>query len=335
MTEEMQIKLLFEKFTEKFEENIFTLIAKFAEINDAFSRVQQGLDFLGKLKIQTAENKQIMTKLEKAFKNLERKLRDMSVGGFRVPEKETIDTDEGLGDFLSATVSQSAVSEEGDLSEFGSIEELPSMEDIMSKKEKTAPKPKEEEVLATPVPKPKEEEVLTTPVPKPIASATSNPTTASEPLSKEKPELTPTPEPPKDDLTPTPEPPKIKSEPILKEGIESIEGLSPMPKPPIEEAEEVTKTEPEEERITNIMGPQDVWYNLIIEIKGAPTNEQIALSLGIANNHLKRFVKFHKVLFELLKMASQFRKKGVKLEPSPEDKATILENIDTWKIALH
>ena len=59
MSEE-EIKQKFEAFSEKFEETIFTLISKFNEINDSLNRVQEALDYLEKIRIQTAENKQVM-----------------------------------------------------------------------------------------------------------------------------------------------------------------------------------------------------------------------------------------------------------------------------------
>ena len=79
MSDDAELKDMFEKFSSKFEETVFTLISKFNEIADGFNRVQEGLDFLGKIRIQTAENKQFMNNVDKSFKNLERKLREMSM----------------------------------------------------------------------------------------------------------------------------------------------------------------------------------------------------------------------------------------------------------------
>ena len=57
MFEEEDLKQKFEKFSGKFEETIFTLISNFHEITDSLNRVQDALDYLEKIRIQTAENK--------------------------------------------------------------------------------------------------------------------------------------------------------------------------------------------------------------------------------------------------------------------------------------
>ena len=67
---------MFKEFNSRFEETVFTLIAKFNEVKDSFNRVQEGLDFLGKVRIQIAENKVLTSKLTQSFKDLERKIRN-------------------------------------------------------------------------------------------------------------------------------------------------------------------------------------------------------------------------------------------------------------------
>ena len=62
MSEE-EILNMFKEFNSRFEETVFTLIAKFNEVKDSFNRVQEGLDFLGKVRIQIAENKVLTSKL--------------------------------------------------------------------------------------------------------------------------------------------------------------------------------------------------------------------------------------------------------------------------------
>lgn len=406
---EDELKLNFDRFASKFEESIFTLISKFAEINESMSRVQEGLDFLGKLRIQTAENKQLMTKVEKAFKNLERKLRDMSVDGFEIPESPglesmTAEGSEDLDSFFSATVEDDKEEKEKvkDLEEFGSSEELPSVDDILASEPKKTvidtPKPPEikppepshipnaEKVEVSPenlsnesspklAPKPVPEKLEPEPEPEPIGvkpepepiglepepeppSETPKPITApKQEYVEETPKLTPTPKLEKESITPAPkvpaklapklEAPKLtapklhapKAPSSMKKVVDES-GLTPVPKPPAEEEVERQKevaashSESAEQKVANVMGPQDVWHNLIIDVKNAKSNEQMALSLGNANDQLKHFIRFHKVLFELLKTASAIRKAGTQNEPTQEEREVLLKQIDAWKFEL-
>ncbi|MHA1294189.1 MAG: hypothetical protein ACTSQJ_16170 [Promethearchaeota archaeon] len=394
MSEEQQIKLMFEKFASKFEETVFSLIAKFNEISDGFNRVQEALDFLGKIRIQTAENKQLMTKMDKAFKNLERKLRDMSVDGFIIPgpSEERLKAAEEADD-LSALLSAPVISNEvkekvNDLSEFGDESQLPSLDEIVNKKEKplkeserisvseptptSAPEPAPEPApISVPEPAP-EPAPISVPEPAPEPAPISVPEPAPEPAPTSIPEPAPEPAPTsapeptlanslesKPTLTPVP---KLESKPALtpvpespitdksSESISIIEsqtkitndsGLTPRPEPPKPKIEH-TAIEPQitpqqttaGQRILNLRGPQDIWHNLAIDISESQTNEQIALSLGLANDNLKRFIRFHKVLFEILKTASEFRRKGMQTPPSNEDKAILLSKIENWKFEL-
>jgi hypothetical protein len=80
MSENDEIKKLqdmFEKFTSRFEEIVFTLISKFNEIHDSYNRVQEAMDYLGKIQIQIAENKQLMTNVTKSFKDIDRRMREI------------------------------------------------------------------------------------------------------------------------------------------------------------------------------------------------------------------------------------------------------------------
>ncbi|MHA1149865.1 MAG: hypothetical protein ACTSR8_16640 [Promethearchaeota archaeon] len=405
MSEE-QIKSMFEKFSSKFEETMFTLIAKFNEISDGFSRVQEALDFLGKIRIQTAENKQIMSSVEKAFKNLERKLREMSLGGFEIPAirtkpKATVaDDGDDLSALLSAPVSSES-SKSDDLSDLGDISQLPSVDEIVKRKEgpttaptppkpeptptaptpttaPTPPKPEPTPTAPTPTtapapPKPEPTPTAPTPTtaptpPKPEPTPTApTPTTAPTPLEPE-PTLTPVPKfEPKTSLIPTPKKSEVKSEPILPEPVSEITAskprltptpvlkagkstapklqpktsLPPVPKKPQQpkEVSQVQSPSPapapiDYQRKQNINGIQDVWYNLQIDVKEAKNYENIAVSLGLANEYLKQFVKFHKVLFEILKVASEYRRKGQNEEVSNEEREHLLKIIESWKFQL-
>ena len=73
---------------------------------------------------------------------------------------------------------------------------------------------------------------------------------------------------------------------------------------------------------------------MIIDLKEAKNYENIAVSLGLANEYLKQFVKFHKVLFEILKVASEYRRKGPQESVTDEERDHLLKIIDGWKFQL-
>ena len=233
MSEE-ELKNRFDDFATKFEVKMFELISGFATITDSFSRVQQGLDFLGKIRIQVAENKQVMTKVEQSFRNLERKLREMSLGGFMIPERKaeepTLAADDSFGALLSVSVnSKSAAS--NDLKEFGDAADLPSLDDILGKKEE----PKVEPIVEPPKPEPiveppKVEPIIEPPKPEPITAPFKLPDSIPEPIV-EPPRPEPIVEPPKPE--PIVEPPK--PEPIVE---------PPKPEPIVEPPKPEPKVEP-------------------------------------------------------------------------------------------
>lgn len=403
---EDELKKRFDDFATKFEGKMFELISGFATIQDSFSRVQEGLDFLGKIRIQTAENKQVMTKVEQSFKNLERKLREMSLGGFMIPEHKVsessgLEADDDFGALLSAPISSKSATSD-DLKEFGDAAELPSLEDIIGKTvaPKKVPEPEpikelepvpEPEPIREPKPIPepepfREPEPIPEPEPEPIKEP--EPIPEPEPIRELEPVITPVPKPvytppkneitplpkpipkPTEDLTPTPTAPKpivesdiglsplpmrekqpefsvLPSKPGLQapiptpvltsNSVVSEKGITaapkPIPEPVKSKAPPATAEDLTSQRVIDLIGPQDVWHNLGIDIQLSEMNEQIALSLALANDNLKRFIKFHKVLFEVLKLASVFRKKGA--SPAHEnDKNEILKKIDSWKFEL-
>jgi hypothetical protein len=376
MSEE-EIKQKFEKFSGKFEETIFTLITKFNEINDNLNRVQEALDYLEKIRIQTAENKQVMNNLDKSFKALEKRLREMSMDGFVIPAGMPIE--EGIVDLLSAPATPSKAEVKDDLSDLGKIEELPIVEDINFNEElsfeptpepESIPEPIPEPISElTPAPAPPSEPILET-TPESVPEPTLEPETIPEPLPESIPdpihELTPTPPPPLPDLDITP-PPKFEAAPELAEQAAPIaspppvEGSltpapvpqsgvsvpammpnsnpgfmsSPLPPKPSEIAatQQVEESSPaKDEKIPDPKGPSDVWHNLEIDVMASVTNEDIALSLAQANDHLKRFVKFDKVLFKILKLAGGYRRKGTIGKPNDEEKADIIKEIGNWRI---
>ena len=198
-----------------------------------------------------------------------------------------------------------------------------------------------------------EEETVTTTIP--IIESTPNPI----------PELTPTPPPPLPDLDITPPPkfepaPELSSQPIITESPPPVEnsitpapvpqsrisvpamvtpntsGWSSSPLPPkpsdIIALQKIDKPKSDDEKIPDPKGPSDVWHNLKIDVRASSSNEDIALSLAQANDHLKRFVKFDKVLFKILKLAGGYRRKGTIGKPNDEEKEDIVKEIENWKI---
>jgi predicted ATP-grasp superfamily ATP-dependent carboligase len=74
----------------------------------------------------------------------------------------------------------------------------------------------------------------------------------------------------------------------------------------------------------------EIWQSLSKNIKNSTTNEDIAQSLAQANDHLKRFVKFDKVLFKLLKLAQGYRRKGIIGKPNDKEKAELVKLMANW-----
>lgn len=367
MSEDQQISVLFEKFSAKFEETIFTLIAKFNEIHDGFSRVQEALDFLGKLQIQTSENKQLLTAVDKSYKNLERKLRDMSADGFTIPGGSEImekvaESANDLGSLLNAPAKKTPKAEEvkEEIKDMGDISKLPPLESVIEKPQKTRSKTAPElklEVKPSPA-----AEIVTNQVTEPKVEPAINQEPASKPLPKAEPVLTPLPQATvKSELNLTPLPkfeqksviapsseiPKSKPEPpkTLPQKSEpesgTKKGLTPMPTPPKAITEPTLINAPKgelgaiaQQKIADLKGPLDIWNNLEVDVKNSQTNEEIALALGFANDTLKSFVRFHKVLFEILKTASDYRKRGPNVIPTDEEKAQIIKKIASWKLDL-
>ncbi len=367
MSEE-EIKERFDKFSAKFEETIFTLISKFNEINDSLGRVQEALDYLEKIRIQTAENKQVMSNVDKSFKALEKRLREMSVDGFLIPAGTP--QEEGMEALLSTPAATPKAEVKDNLSDLGEIAELPSMEDIRGPAEPIpAPEPFPEIPPAPTLPTPPP---IIEPTPEPIPEITPEPEFIPEPepipeITPEPiPELTPRPAPPLPDLDMTP-PPKFEPAPELREPTAPIakpppvEGgftPRPVPKPGVSVPAMMPRNNPifasrplppkpsdiattyqaeakpakEDEKIPDPKGPSDVWHNLTIDIRKSQSNEEVAISLAQANDHLKRFVKFDKVLFKILKLAGGYRRKGTIGKPNEEEKNDIIKEIENWKI---
>ncbi len=457
MAEELKIREMIEKFSARFEETVFTLISKFNQIDDGFSRVQEAFDFLGKLQVQTAENKQIMTKVDQSFKNLERKLREMSEDGFVIHAEHPIEakakesTDTGSL-FSAPAVERPAIETKEEVDAMKTVVEKTTIQNVETKsKEKlkveehpilapavnpiinpTAPinpvqnikpisnpapiippkanpipipssnpieeikpipeaktilkpslpinQPKQTESIkplpetktilkpSLPINQPKQTEsiksILETKTPlKPSIPTTQikqaeviKPTPESKIVLKpsiptqelvleQSPGLTPVPKfGAKGFLSPVPaDPAKIKGTPAPVAPI-AIEpkpvekpGFTPMPSHPKSGAgaeAQLSVEAPPTPRVVEIRGVQDVWQNLSTDIKESETYEQAAQSLGFANENLKRFVRFHKVLFELLKLASDYRRKGGNNSIGSEEKDAIIKKIDAWKFEL-
>ncbi len=435
---------MIEKFTARFEETVFTLISKFNEIHDGFSRVQEALDYLGKLQVQAAENKQIMTKVDQSFKNLERKLREMSEDGFVIPAGAPLEAkakdESGMGSLLSATaVERPSIDTKEEVQAMKTAIENESSKKIEKKKGKTKEKVLiEEQPIPAPVINPPTNPVSNiNPIPaqKPINNSTTIPTPNINPIPIPTPVINPTPVPntsnslktspsniniaapshssmsnqvttkplpetktvfkpsipspsiileqspsltpvPKFEtkgfITPLPDHSKIKSNPTPVSPIStepksmekskftpmpvainptpvttiSVEpkpaeksGFTPMPAPPKAQsgagtANQQTIETPATPRVAEVRGVQDVWQNLVLDIKESETYEQASYSLGLANDNLKKFVRFHKVLFEVLKLASDYRRKGGNTPIITEDKEVILKKVESWKFEL-
>jgi hypothetical protein len=162
--------------------------------------------------------------------------------------------------------------------------------------------------------------------------------------------LTPMPKP----QTPQPQPehPKIPVEPEeTKEQAASLptEQQSDISPTPQMQSNPTTATEQQEkessapateeeqlesQRITPVRGISDVWHNLQIDIKLSKTNEDIAECLNVASRTLKNFVKFHKILFEILNKASEFRRKGPNEPVDDDSRLALLNKVENWKMEL-
>jgi len=396
MSENDEIKKLqdmFEKFSSRFEEIVFTLISKFNEIHDSYNRVQEAMDYLGKIQIQIAENKQLMTNVTKSFKDIDRRMREIDFEQIGEGEKKKgkkkkkvkmeIIEDTTL---LDVEMVETKESPADDLKEFGDESELPTLEDIKTIKEsssETEPEPSSEPIPSyKPEPEPElesEPESELEPAPEPVEAfepepesepePASEPVPAYEPENRTEPVISPVPKPPEpilspesEVMTPAPKRPDLKSLPKRPENKPQPEiapapvpspapeapsstksELPPVPKPPeetLQEKEPEPTPELSEEaqelaaqRIMKLTSKEDVFHNLLIDIDISQNYRQIGVSLKLASDLLKQFIKFHKVLFEMLRLASTVNREIGDI--SDEYREEIKTKIEEWKEQLN
>ncbi len=230
MSDEKKIIEIFEKFAQKYEESIFSLISSMNQISDNFYRVQDGLDYLGRISMQIKENKQLMGNVERSFKDLGLKLREI--------EKNNLFSDSMFESTNSNMTSPSRIQGNGDS--------------------------------------------------RSLISSTSQDNYG---------------------FTPKPESQNINIEDYMQENLS-------------------------DQRELHLTNPEDVWNNLIFTIKESQNCEQIAYSLALTNDNLRRYIKFHKILFEIITLASEYRQKGKNRILNNSEKTELIKKIENWKVEL-
>jgi hypothetical protein len=78
---------------------------------------------------------------------------------------------------------------------------------------------------------------------------------------------------------------------------------------------------------------EDVFHNLFIDIELSQNYRQLGVSLKLASDLLKQFIKFHKILFEMLRLASTVNREIGDI--TDDYKEEIKSKIEEWKEQLN
>lgn len=302
-------------FTAKFEEVSMTLIAKMAEINDKLSRVTASVEMVDKLRIQNAENKQVMSNVESGIKNLTRRLEKMANDGFKIPDATTIEQRAAIKE--AGGLSSPIISNLEPIDDLSDLGEPPSMEEIEKQLSKEGIDLKKEPII-----EPKEKQIkepITTSQPKvgpksTIESPKPSLAPSSKPLfnTEDIPELKPM---PKFDSIPK-QKADIKTEkqefnqinpPVLDNGLPP---LPPPPAKPVSSGNITSSIQPIQSasgipksnlaRIENPKTPKDILINLIADIEEANLESHVGGLILKAKDILSKQIPFHTAYFEMI-----------------------------------
>ena len=300
------LKGILKKFSDRFNDVTSALMSKFNEIYESITSIQKTLDNISEIQIQSDEYKQSMSGLAKDITELNQKVLDMPQISPTVKEEKASKPDQELTDVLDAL---DAMMEE-------KPKAMPKKD--LKKKEPPSVFPREQ---PPPTPPPKgipELDISLTPVPKLKQSIAVD--TGLTPIPKLTPKLE----------TSSKSQQEIKPQEVtLEEMTSELKDLAPklVQKKKIKEP---LKKIPE--KILNIQSSDDIFYNLMIDIDLSENHQQLGSIIKLTSDLLKTFVKFHKVLFDMIKVASKVnREKG---ELTVELKNSIKKKAEEWKKEL-
>ncbi len=300
------LKGILKKFSDRFNDVTSALMSKFNEIYESITSIQKTLDNISEIQIQSDEYKQSMSGLAKDITELNQKVLDIPQISHTVIEEKASKPDQELTDVLDALDAM--------------IEEKPKAmpKKDLKKKEPPSVLPREQ---PPPTPTPKgipELDISLTPVPKLKQSIAVD--TGLTPIPKLTPKLE----------TSSKSQQEIKPQEVtLEEMTSELKDLAPKLEQKKKIKEPLKKIP---EKILNIQSSDDIFYNLMIDIDLSENQQQLGSIIKLTSDLLKTFVKFHKVLFDMIKVASNVnREKG---ELTVEFKNSIKKKAEEWKKEL-
>lgn len=300
------LKGILKKFSDRFNDVTSALISKFNEIYESITSIQKTLDNISEIQIQSDEYKQSMSGLAKEITELNQKVLDMPQISPTVKEEKASKPDQELTDVLDALDAM--------------LEEKPKAMPKKDLKKKKPPSvlPREQPPPTPPLKGIPELDISLTPVPKLKQSIAVD--TGLTPIPKLTPKLE----------TSSKSQQEIKLQEVTFEEMTSeLKDLAPKLEQKKKIKEPLKKIP---EKILNIQSSDDIFYNLMIDIDLSENHQQLGSIIKLTSDLLKTFVKFHKVLFDMIKVASNVnREKG---ELTVELKNSIKKKAEEWKKEL-
>jgi hypothetical protein len=351
----MTIEEIFEKFQKNFETVTLTLIAQMNKISENMNRVGETIEIVDKIRIQSIENKQLLTNFDKQMKTILGRLEVMSKGGFELPEapigpaapiqpKLSDLAGEDLDALLNTAYDGPKSAEETETPE-------PEIQiDVQSPLKSPEPQ-KQPEIASIPVSDgslpdssskdPEIDLLLNTPSSDDSVSISENAPVPSEP-DLAVPLSNPQPKTSSDTLSPLPTMGAKKS-PSPAENPRSLPSLTPTPLPTPKLSSPTPAPMPSVPnspggksfpisgwaRVNNPTIPKEILTNLMIDVENAPTLDRVGDLIMDAKEMLTKKVPFNKSYFEMLMIAGPNRaKKGA---PNTEEMVKIVyEKIKLW-----
>lgn len=266
-------------------------------------KFDEAMDYISNINIKNDEYKQMLSGITKNINDLDQKLLDLA--SFSPPEIEDKgeEPNQELANVLDALDAIALEKPE----KIKTLRALPSDQKplVMKKMEK--------------------EKIVQAPIlpPKPINIPESDSGLTSVPKMKK---LTEKPT----GLTPVPKfNGKLKTTPKPQQEVRPHETPAEKFYPQIEPDKKIEKTlEKIPEKRINLQNTDDVFYNLMIDIDLSENFKQLGSNIRLAAEFLKQFVKFHKVLFDMLKTASDTNKQ--KGDLTKEYKEKIKQRVKDW-----
>ena len=268
-------------------------------------RFDEAMDYIGNNQIKYDDCKQIISELTKKIKDLDQKLLDLtSLSPSPIEDKGEDPKQEltGVLDALDAMILEKPEKKK-------TLSASPSDQKKIPKERMEREKIKQESISSPKLTPTAQSDFGFTPIPK-LKKSTEVSTS----------------------LTPVP-----KFNGKLKTFSKSQQKVTPQ-EVPLEETTPISKTpakaeieslEKIPEKKMNLQSTDDVFYNLLIDIDLSENFTQLGTNIRVAADFLKQFVKFHKVLFDMLKVASDTNREKGGL--TKEYKDEIKQKIKEWK----